>query len=295
MFEVRRPGRLGRAVISGAVVLGGIACTGTAAAAARRAPIAGTHPSWAVSAHAKPAGAVTSGAVNLRVYLAGQDPAGLAAYAKAVSDPGSAMYGDYLSAAQVRARFGPSDAEAQAVKSWLSGAGFRITGTTTGIGGSVAVTGTVQQASEAFGVSFAEYTDPTGATARAPQQTATVPASLASTVLAVAGLDTGSHFMRPVAKLPPAGPNYWVAPPSSDFYGQQIATNEPTAGGAHQPWNVTGYTPQQIRGAYGVAASGMTGTGQAVAGGGGGRRPPPAPYAPEPAPKQGQAPTSVAF
>jgi subtilase family serine protease len=265
MFPRRLPQGLVRALAGSAAVLGGLACTGTAAAAPGRAAIAGTHPRWAVNAPGKSAPSVTSGAVNLRVYLAGQDPAGLASYAKSVSDPGSATYGHYLSAAQVQSRFGATAAQVQAVKNWLTGAGLTVTNTTSGIGGYVAVTGTVPEAAKAFGVSFADYTDPSGTTARAPQQAATVPNSLAGAVLAVSGLDTGSHFMRPQDKLPPPGPNYWVAPPTSDFYGQNIATNEPTAGGAHWPWNVTGYTPQQIRGAYGVSGSGMTGSGQTVA------------------------------
>jgi subtilase family serine protease len=207
---------------------------------------------------------VTKGTVNLRVYLAGQDPAGLATLAKSVSVPGSASYGAYLTAAQVRSRFGPTGAETTAVKSWLTRQGFTVTDATGGIGAYVAASGTVDQASKAFGVSFARYTDPSGAAARAPQQTATVPASLSGDVLAVSGLDTGSHFMRKADTLPPPDPNYWVAQPTSGYYGQKTADNEPTAGGAHWPWAVAGYTPQQIRGAYGVTASGMTGRGQTV-------------------------------
>ena len=60
--------------------------------------------------------------------------------------------------------------------------------------------------------------------------------------------------MKPQDQLPPPGPNYWVAPPTSSYYGQRIATSEPTAGGRHWPWADGGYTPQQIRGAYGVTA-----------------------------------------
>lgn len=272
MSAVRRP-RLSTGVLTGAAVaLAGLLSAGPALAAPGRAAIAGTHPDWAVSRRAKPAPAVTSGTVNLRVYLTGQDPAGLAGLAKSVSEPGSATYGHFLSPSQVQARFGATAAQVKAVKSWLTSAGLTVTQVTNGIGGYVSVTGSVAQASKAFGVSFAQYQDPSGQTARAPKQTATVPTSVADAVLAVSGLDTGNHFMRPAKlpprgpnKLPPPGPNYWVAPPTSDFYGQKIATNEPTADGAHQPWNVTGYTPQQIRGAYGVTNSGMTGRGQTVA------------------------------
>ena len=63
----------------------------------------------------------------------------------------------------------------------------------------------------------------------------------------------------------PRATNYWVAPPTSTYYGSKIASNEPTANGQHQPWTVGGYTPQQIRGAYNVSNSGMTGKGQTVA------------------------------
>lgn len=272
MSAVRRL-RLSTGALAGAaVVLGGLFSAGPALAAPGRASIAGTHPDWAVSHAGKRAPAVTSGSVNLRVYLAGQDPAGLASFAKSVSDPSSATYGKFLSPGQVQARFGATAAQVQAVKSWLTGAGLTVTHVTSGVGGYVSVSGTVAQASKAFGVTFGQYKDPTGQTARAPEQTATVPGSVANAVLAVSGLDTGRHFMHPAKqpppgpnKLPPPGPNYWVAGPTSDFYGQKIATDEPTAGGAHQPWNVTGYTPQQIRGAYGVTSSGMTGKGQAVA------------------------------
>ena len=69
--------------------------------------------------------------------------------------------------------------------------------------------------------------------------------------------------MKPA--LPPPGPNYWVARPCSTYYGQKTATNKPKAYGKHQPWTNCGYTPSQVRGAYGVTRSGMTGKGQTVA------------------------------
>ena len=251
--------------VAGAAILSGLVSAGSAVAAPGRSAIPGTHPDWAVSRAGHQAPAVTSGAVNLRVYLAGQDPAGLAAYATAVSDPTSASYGNYLTPAQAQARFGTTSAQIQAVESWLTGAGLTVTGMTSGAGGYVSVTGTVAEASQAFGVSFANYTDPTGQTARAPVSAATVPGSVSGDVLAVSGLDTGSHQMKPGDTLPPPGYNYWVAPPTSTYYGSKIASNEPTANGQHQPWTVGGYTPQQIRGAYNVSNSGMTGKGQTVA------------------------------
>jgi subtilase family serine protease len=257
--------RVGCTIIGAAAILCGLISAGSAAAAPGRAAIPGTHPGWAVSHAGTTAPPVTAGNVNLRVYLASSDPSGLASYAAAVSDPSNPSYGDYLTPAQTQARFGTTAAQVDAVKSWLTGAGLTVTGVTGGVGGYVSVTGTVAQASNAFGVAFANYTDPSGQTARAPQSAATVPSSVASDVLAVSGLDTASHQMKPQDQLPPPPQNYWVAPPTSNYYGQNIAYNEPTADGVHWPWNVAGYTPSQVRGAYGVSSSGMTGAGQTVA------------------------------
>ncbi|HYZ58001.1 MAG TPA: S53 family peptidase, partial [Streptosporangiaceae bacterium] len=112
---------------------------------------------------------------------------------------------------------------------------------------------------------FGSFKGPDKRTDRAPEQAATTPASVGSAVLAVTGLDTATHLMKPADTLPPPGPNYWVASPCSKYYGQLTATTEPTAYGTHQPWNNCGYTPSQVRSAYGVTASGMTGKGQTVA------------------------------
>jgi len=114
-------------------------------------------------------------------------------------------------------------------------------------------------------VTFGTFRGPDKRADRAPDQAATAPASVASAVLTVAGLDTATHQMKPADTLPPPGPNYWVAPPCSTYYGQKIAVSQPSAYGTKQPWTNCGYTPRQIRGAYHVGQSGMTGKGQTVA------------------------------
>jgi subtilase family serine protease len=241
----------------------------TSAAAAQpadaRAGIAGTHPAWATAAARMSSKSVTSGTVAVRVYLAGQDPVGLAAYAMAVSTPGNALYGRYLTPAQVMARYGPTQAQVSAVTSWLTGAGLTVTKVEDEMGGYVAVQGSVRAAARAFGVTFGTFRGPDRRADRAPEQTATAPAGLASAVLTVTGLDTATHDMTPADTLPPPGSNYWVAPPCSKYYGQKTAFRYPSAYGAKQPYTNCGYTPRQIRGAYHVGQSGMTGKGVTVA------------------------------
>jgi subtilase family serine protease len=233
--------------------------------ASRRSAIGGTRPAWAVMSARVDGPAAVAGTVTARIYLAGRDPAGLAAYAVAVSTPGDGLYHHYLTPAQVTARFAASSTQVAAIRSWLTSAGLAIVTVNDRnvAGGYITARGPAAAAGQAFGVTFAMYRGPDGHAQRAPSQTATVPAPLAGAVLAVSGLDTASHLMKP--DLPPPGLNYWTAPSCSAYYGQKIARKKPAAYGRHQPWTNCGYTPSQIRGAYGVTAAGMTGRGQTVA------------------------------
>jgi subtilase family serine protease len=253
------------AAAAAALCVGAVAAASPSPSSSPRKAIPDTRPSWAVASTKVSAQPVTTGTVTARVYLAGQDPAGLAAYAAAVSAPGNASYGRYLSPAQVQARFAPTGAQISAITSWLTGAGLTVTSVNASVDGYIAVTGSVSAAAKAFSVTFGSFRGPDKRTDRAPEQSASVPASVGNAVLTVTGLDTASHQMKPGDTLPPPGPNYWVAGPCSQYYGQKIATTEPPAYGSHQPWNNCGYTPSQVRGAYGVATSGMTGKGQTVA------------------------------
>jgi subtilase family serine protease len=204
--------------------------------------------------------------VALHVYLAGRDPAALKAYAAAVSTPGNALYGHYLTPAEVKAEFGPTAAQITSVESWLTANGLSVTSVADQASGSyVAVSGTAAAAAKAFSVSFGMYKGPDKQSDRAPDQTATAPADVASAILTVTGLDTATYTVKPADTLPPPGSNYWTAPPCSTYYGQKVATTEPSAYGTSQPWENCGYTPSQVRGAYGVSSSGQTGKGQTVA------------------------------
>jgi subtilase family serine protease len=249
---------------AGAVLLGVVSAPAGAHPAPRVA-IAGTHPAWAVRHGSASVPAVTGGTVNARIYLAGRNAAGLTAYAAAVSTPGNSLYGRYLTAKELQSRYGPSSAQIAAVKSWVTGAGLKVTGVKNAVGGYVSVSGPLAAARKAFSVSFGRFKAPNGHTYRAPESAATSPTSVAGDVVAVSGLDTAPHFVKPADTLPPPDPNYWVAPPCSKYYGEKVANGQPKAFGKHQPWNVCGYTQKQIRSAYGVTSSGRTGRGQTVA------------------------------
>jgi len=243
-----------------------IAAGAAPALASSRVTIAGTHPSWAVQAHRTSATSMTAGTVSARVYLAPRDQAGMAALAMAESTPGTPSYRHFLSPAQVQARFGATPAQVSAVTSWLRQSGLSVTAVSNHVAdGYVAVRGSVAAASRAFGVKFAQYRLTGQGLVRAPQQAASVPAAVASSVLSVTGLSTARQAMRPSAKLPPPGPNFWVAQPCGAYYDQKVAAGKPKAFGKHRVFAVCGYAPSQVRSAYGVTSSGMTGKGQTVA------------------------------
>jgi hypothetical protein len=109
------------------------------------------------------------------------------ALAKSVSDPASPSYGKYLTPAQFRKRFAPTQAEVSTVQSWLKAQGFTVVYTPTN-NHYVAAEGTVAQAATAFGTTFGMYTVK-GKSERSPNADVSIPTALAGVVTSVIGLD----------------------------------------------------------------------------------------------------------
>ncbi|QMU75558.1 S8/S53 family peptidase [Streptacidiphilus sp. PB12-B1b] len=228
-----------------------------------RVPLPGTVPAWTAQA-ADQGQAATSAPVAARVYLAGQDPAGLAALARSVSDPASPEHGRYLTPAQVARRFGTTPRQVAAVRSWLTASGFRVTETTPHYLG---VSGDAAAVQRAFGTRLHAYRKD-GHTYTAPSATATAPAAVAKAVLAVTGLDDAPHravhgSRRDILPGPTAG--YANSGPFSAYFGASPATAYPPAYGRTQPYVIKGFDGAQLRRAYGADGTGLTGRGVNVA------------------------------
>jgi subtilase family serine protease len=137
--------------------------------------------------------------------------------------------------------------------------------------------GTVAQATAAFGSSLGYYSY-NGAILRSPEAALSVPASLASTVSAVVGLDEGPTLVHTNTKVDanaPPSAGFRTGTPCSAYWAEQDTTALPSPVAAN-PYGATalplapcGYTPQQTRGAYGLAPTATSGvadgTGQTVA------------------------------
>jgi subtilase family serine protease len=242
----------------------------SAAAASGRTTLPGSIPAWANASHFAGAASPTDN-VGFRVYLGWSDPAAAQALAQAVSTPGNASYGQYLTPAQFRRQFAPSQSQVNDVQSWLKSQGFTVDYTPTN-NHYVAAEGTVAQAQAAFGTTFGMYSVK-GLTVRSPSADVSIPTSLASTVTGVMGLDESTAFVTTdhvVDKNAPPSAGFRNAPPLSTSWAEFVSPYAYPAGftdvssPATASWTVKGYTPAQIKGAYGISSA-YNGAGQTVA------------------------------
>ena len=228
-----------------------------------RSTLVGSAPTWANSNNYQ-GPADTTSYVGFRVYLAWNNPSAVEALAQAVSDPHSPSYGQYLTSAQFRQQFAPSQSQVGMVQSWLRNQGFSVEYTPAN-NHYVSAEGTVAQVAAAFGTSVGLY-NVQGLTLRSPSSDVNIPSSLASVVTGVIGLDDSVQFVHTdhtVGDAPPP-PAFVSAHPCSSYWAQLQATGFTNPYGTGTlPFTPCGYTPQQIKGSYGI--SGYDGSGQTVA------------------------------
>src|SRR5712692_5965399 len=233
------------------------------AAASSRTTLPGSAPSWANSKNYV-GNADPNADIGFRLYLGWNNPSAVEAIAQAVSDPHNPSYGQYLTPAQFRQQFAPPQAQVGAVQSWLRNQGFTVEYTPTN-NHYVSAEGTVAQAEAAFGAGFGMY-NVQNLTVRSPSSDVSIPSSLAGIVSGVIGLDDSAQFVftnHTTGDAPPPAA-FVSAQPCSTYWGQQQAVGftNPYGAGA-LPYAPCGYTPAQVKGAYGI--SGYDGTGQTVA------------------------------
>jgi subtilase family serine protease len=264
------PGRLVVGMATGATVLALIGVAQPASAAPANHPLAGSTPKWLHSARSE-GSAAASAHVDFGVLLKMRNQSGAATALQAVSTPGTAQYGKWLTNAQFDARYAPSSSQVAAVRNWLRSQGFQVTKTLPS-GMYVEASGTVSQVDRTFGTTLNTYAyagQNVQANATALSLPASTPGAVVSAVDGVIGLDQGSTLKQPASKEPgpPPGARYGVEPCSA-YFGQKVATGKPSAYGSKRPYAVCGYVPQQLQAAYGESAllkAGIDGKGVTVA------------------------------
>ncbi|NUP51063.1 MAG: hypothetical protein HOW97_27680, partial [Catenulispora sp.] len=235
------------------------------------------HPAWATAD--KDRGAVpATQTITTRVFLTGQDEAGLAALAKSVNDPDSPSFGQFLTPDQVKQRFGASPEQIAAVQKWLQDAGLTVSAVNSNWVDAHGAPAAVQRA---FGAQLKNYLRPDGTVGYAASSAAVIPASVANYVSGVTGLSQASNLAHTnsVAK-PSTGPNgsasgstgaktaatgkavtNMPAAGCGPNWGSQTVSGYPAgANGANIPIAPCAYSPSQLRTAYGQTKTGKGAT-----------------------------------
>lgn len=242
---------------------------GTALASpATRTPVRGSAPAWVHSARVTGAPA-PSARFSFNVALPLRNQAGAEALVRAVSNPSSPSYGKYLTPRQFNSRFAPTATQVARVKSFLSGQGIKVRSVAAG-NRWVAASGTVAQVQKAFRTTLKTYSY-RGHRLRAAAKTLSVPSSLKGLVAGFSGVS--QTIVKPgTAPVPGSstGPSASLPPAASCsvFWNQHQQTGPPAYGRTSFPTPNCGYSPKQLRTAYGVQGSvkaGKNGRGVTVA------------------------------
>jgi subtilase family serine protease len=231
-------GRVVRALVAGLVAF---AAAGAGAGVARADDPPTTVPGTAapdLSAATRTADAPTSAPVSVAVTLPLRHADQLQQLIAAVSDPASPQYGQYLTADQFAARFGPNAAQVQQVSAYLRSRGLTVDGVSSN-NVVIDASGAVADAQHAFGTRLGRYHDARLNRSFTSNDSAVqVPQSIAQQIVGVVGLD--DHFPVEHPPVPrTAGPLAGAGP----------------AGG---------YTPAQLKTGYDMDALGLTGAGSTV-------------------------------
>jgi subtilase family serine protease len=267
--------------VTALTALSTVAGTASAAPSSPRA-IPGSVPSWAVSANDVGTTAADT-SVEGEIYLPLRDQAGAQALATAVSTPGDAKYGQYLTPAGWIRTYAPTRADLRTITDFVTSQGLTITAVPASRQ-YVVFRGSASVINAAFSTTLHTY-DYSGQQLVAPSSDPKAPAAVAAKVAGVT-IDQGRHVTRPdlVApgagtdmaspeaqqrSAPPAAPAPATTPaPCSTYFGQHTVTTPKAYGQKSFPTNICGYTPGQLRSAYNLDKginAGNDGSGQTVA------------------------------
>lgn len=170
-------------------------------------PIPGT-PGVALTALLEVGPTAADRRIAFELVLAFPGRAAMQAYTQSVGNPASSHYRQFLTAAEIGARFGLTDADLARIDAWAGQHGIAVTATSPQrIAVSVDASAGAIEAS--FGVTLHDFTDPAGLTFHAPTGAPRVPKALDGLVASIDGLDSRPSelpaFIHPIAAGPPGG------------------------------------------------------------------------------------------
>ena len=213
--------------------------------------------------HATKTGQLSASRMSVEVVLQPGDAKGLNSLLDGLYTTGSADYGHWLAAGQFDARFAPSRATVQAVTSYLQGKGLSVQRTDTPF--LLRAVGSSTQIDAAFATTINNYRNAQGKKFFSNNSQASVPDSLASSVLGVVGL-TNTVRLKPAAQLTPTRstgstghgsgePSCEIPYPKTLAQLEAIPANGPFNGYGGGP-GCSGLTPSQTNSIYNAPNAG---------------------------------------
>ncbi|HVU74375.1 MAG TPA: S53 family peptidase [Mycobacteriales bacterium] len=271
-MHMRSPGPRAFAIpaVAAALAIAGLPALGASSRTVTAATLPSVIPAWAGVAPTVGSTAPSS-TVRFAVALRFREADAFTAIARQVSDPASPQFRHFLTTAQIEQRFAPTAASAAAVTTWLTSLGATVDSVSP-LRSLITAHARAGTLASALHVRFADVLHD-GARVRVARNEPTVPAAIRSEVLAIDGLsqttmkpthvtDGAGSSATPEASPPPA---FVVGTPCSAYWGEKKAATLPKYYGKVLPYAPCGYTPEQLRAAYGVTGSGLTGAGATVA------------------------------
>jgi kumamolisin len=210
--------------------------------------------------HATKTGQMSASRMSVDVVLQPGNMAGLNSLLDALYTPGSADYGHWLAAGQFDSRFAPSRATVQAMTAYLRSKGLSVQSTVTPF--LLRAVGSSAQMDTAFATTIDNYRNAKGVKFYSNSTPASVPDSLAASVLGVVGL-TSTVRLQPAyqtAAQNSAGhggsePSCEIPYPTNLAELQAIPANGPFNGYGGGP-GCSGLTPSQTNSIYNAPNAG---------------------------------------
>jgi subtilase family serine protease len=215
--------------------------------------------------HATKTGQMSASRMSVELVLQPGNSAGLNSLLDGLYTKGSADYDHWLSAGQFDSRFAPSRATVQAVTGYLQGKGLTVQKTVTPF--LLRAVGSSAQIDAAFATTINNYRNAKGVKFFSNDSDASVPNSLASSVLGVVGLSSTVR-LKPMYQLAPASsaghgsgePSCEIPYPTTLAELQAIPPNGPFNGYGGGP-GCSGLTPSQTNSIYNAPNAGPRGKG----------------------------------
>jgi kumamolisin len=210
--------------------------------------------------HATKTGQMSASRMSVEVVLQPGNEAGLNSLLRDLYTPGSADYGHWLAAGQFDSRFAPSQATVHTMTAYLQSKGLTVQRTVTPF--LLRAVGSSAQIDTAFATTINNYRTAKGVNFYSNDTLASVPDSLASSVLGVVGM-TNTVRLKPTYQLTPARstgknggePSCEIPYPTNLAQLQAIPADGPYNGYGGGP-GCSGLTPSQTNGIYNAPHAG---------------------------------------